>query len=85
MLGGNHKFRYGICNENGVINNCVLIDLDDVLYEYYRIQWPDKINKEDDVRGNGRNKLRSYKLSKDDLKTEDYLCIQELPPHEYPS
>ena len=39
-----------------------------------------KINREEAVRGTGRNKLRTYRIFKEELKTEAYVNII-MPKH----
>ena len=45
------------------------------LNEIHEIKWLEKINREEAVRGTGRNKLRTYRLFKKELKTEAYVNI----------
>ena len=51
----------------------VLHDMDVVLEETMEQLWFAKLQREEAVRGQGRNKLRTYRLFKKDLGTEHYV------------
>ena len=47
--------------------------VDSVLFAYYEQIWFDNINRVQALRGTGRNKLRTYKLFKTEMKPDKYV------------
>ena len=48
-------------------------DIKTVLFEHYEVLWYAKLSRESAVRGNGRNKLRTYRMFKNSIETEPYV------------
>jgi len=65
-----------ICLVNEHLHQEVLLDVDTVLSEYYEQIWRTAVNRVGAVRGNGRNKLRTYRLFKSDIGSEQYVNIR---------
>jgi hypothetical protein len=64
-----------VCMADHFLNKSIIHDLDTVLYEYFYSKWRDEMNRQDARRGHGRNKLRTYRLFKFNLESEEYLKI----------
>ena len=54
----------------------VLTEADSALNSYFVQKWSSAINREYAIRGEGRNKLRTYRMFKQTFNTEDYVkCV----------
>ena len=57
-----------------IVNTNEFISIANVkLKDFFELKWFSEINRENAVRGNGRNKLRTYKQFKKDFMTEEYV------------
>ncbi len=57
----------------------ILADLQVVLSEHYEVQWYAKLTQVEARNGQGKNKLRTYRLFKNDFLTEPYFkCIMNF-------
>ncbi len=65
-----------LCNtEQYLVVGKVLSDLNTVLSKHYENLWQTRVNRVESMRGPGRNKLRTYKLFKQNITTESYLLL----------
>lgn len=48
-------------------------EMDEVLFEHYEVRWSADIHREGARRGNGRNNLRTYRLFKQEYRSEAYV------------
>jgi len=65
-----------LCNtEYYLVVGEVINDLETVLSEHYEVKWHAIVNRPEAARGPGRNKLRTYKIFKESIKTEHYLFM----------
>ena len=71
----NHDYTFNI--------NAVLEDMKLVLSEYNEIEWYSKLTWNTAIRGQGHNKLRTYRLFKKELKIECY--IKDILNHKHRS
>jgi hypothetical protein len=63
-----------VCTYSGDLDyDYVFNDVKVVIHEFYVNQWYNDLNRVNAKRGQGRNKLRTYKLFKDALETECFL------------
>ncbi len=53
----------------------VLSDLNTVLSEHYENLWHTRVNRVESMRGPDRNKLRTYKLFKQNITAKHYLVL----------
>ncbi len=59
----------------------IMTELDLALTQYYEQQWHDKLQRQQAIRGSGRNKLRTYRQFKFSPQAEQYLKI--VMPQKY--
>ncbi len=52
-----------------------------VLHEMYELKWWAALNQQEAIRGNGRNKLRTYRSFKESYDVESHL--KNIMPHKY--
>ncbi len=65
-----------LCNtEQQLVDGKVLSDLDHVLSEHFENLGHTRLNRVESMKGPGRNKLRTYKLFKQNITTEHYLLL----------
>ena len=75
MFFRKHSLNY-LMDTNITVNvTSVLNDLNVVLSELNQMEWYEKLNRTEALRGQGLNKLRTYRQFKDSVKTEDYLKL----------
>ena len=61
----------------------VIDDMNMVLFEHYEVEWAKSLNREEAIRGNGRNKLRTYRLLKNEYSSDAY--VTKTMPRKYRS
>ncbi len=65
-----------LCNtEQYLVVGKVLSDLNTVLSEHYENLWHTRVKRVESIRGPGRNKLRTYKIFKQNITAEHYLLL----------
>jgi hypothetical protein len=58
-------------------------DMNIVLHEMYEVKWWAAVNRHEDIRGNGHNKLRTYRTFKQGYEGEAH--IKNIMPYKYRS
>ncbi len=62
-----------IREENTADISTVVQDMNVVLLEMYELKWWAALNRSEAIRGNGRNKLRTYRSFKQNYEVESHL------------
>ncbi len=72
---------YLIREKNTSDISTVVQDMNVVLYEMYELKWWAALNRPAAIRGNGRNKLRTYRSFKQSYQVESHL--KNIMPYKY--
>ncbi len=70
-----------IREENTADISTVVQDMNGVLHEMYELKWWAALNQQEAIRGNGCNKLITYRSFKQSYKVESYLT--NIIPYKY--
>ena len=60
---------------NKIMFKDIVYDLNTILYNHCQEKWLIDVNRVEAKRGDGRNKLRTYKLFKENFETECYVYL----------